>query len=129
MELNEQLSLVGTEINVSPITYRCSKCDAKRCKQWRLDSDSHLVLFCAKCAKVDQGIDSEIDHLGRHRENGRNVDRIGKLVPAIPANGGLGYSIYVSRAEIKWWTGLPTYPSEKGTGVELKQEVKKPQPI
>jgi len=98
-----------------PSNYRCSKCDAHRCKLWRQYQTfaDNIRLMCGTCALADQKKTGPIDEAGYREGRHGRTDQIGWLVPAVPDEENATFWGYTSvPAEgVAWWRALPTAPS------------------
>lgn len=88
--------------------YKCSQCDAKNIKLWRVSHSSCIDLVCYNCSKEKRAIDGEgyiID------EYAQKTDQIkGGLVPAVPifdsdVEAYWGYSSVPPKG-VSWWRAL-----------------------
>ena len=100
----------------TPPDYKCGKCGKAGIKLWRESHTFSPDLRCAVCAAADQDENiSDIDSEGKTTcTYGGRSDQIGRYVPAVPDEEGVGYWGYTSvpwRGVI-WWRQLPTLAKE-----------------
>jgi hypothetical protein len=95
---------------ITPLDYKCGKCDATGCKLWREYQTFSPRLLCVDCACRDQKKINNVDSEGlRVDDDGMQTDQVGWYVPAVPTKDGGGYCGYldVPDAAVKWWEQLP----------------------
>lgn len=107
---NEELAVShGVYADMKP-PYECSRCHVTGVKLWREYQSFELILRCARCSCLVQGIVYDVDEKGVRQGSHGPTDQIGWDVPAVTDPDGGGFWGYTSTplAHYALWENLPT---------------------